>query len=303
MVTYSKECQPVANAIAALKSDRAAIQADLHEASPPMKPALAAQIKALTAQIAQKQEALASCVQLHPYVPPPPAPTNPCLGIRNEVQQLQSKLSDEIRKAVASLQQELRQASSAQKAAIIAEIKTIRADIVKNSPLSKQIAAKKQEYDDCIVVNGGLPALDATVTGTAALQISNEFVPDLSPQTFTLALHFSDFDHRVVTDAFLSQISFSYSTPFGTSTTTVTSQGGSGTFDPKSNFLTLQLSLYFHHSLDVAGDSTLDMEVFTTKAIDASGNITGSGVGEFKGGFLGGDTCLLTIVGKIAPHP
>jgi len=55
-------CNSINQAIKSLESERSALQADLHEASPGQKPAIVAQIKQLNTQISKKKAALKACV-------------------------------------------------------------------------------------------------------------------------------------------------------------------------------------------------------------------------------------------------
>jgi hypothetical protein len=303
MPNYSKECQPIATKIAGLKTGQQALQQELQHAAPGEKAALVAQIKEIGAEITKQQKALADCVKLHPYVPPQPPPPNPCLSLLKELNQLKKKLADDIRKAIAPLQEELQHAAGSEKAAIVAQIKAARAEILKNSPLPKQIAAKQKQYDDCLIAHGGVLALDATFKGTATMQTTNDNAPGPFKQNVNIGIHFGEWDHGVFDVRSFPPISVTYDTPIGSVTTTVSLKSGSGTFDSKAKTVALNLSLFFHHSTSLAGDSSLDIQLGTTKLLDAAGNITVSGSAPFQGGYLDDDICSLTVDGKITPHP
>jgi seryl-tRNA synthetase len=60
--TVPAKCRPIQQEIDGLKAGRARLQAALQRASTPEKPELAAEIKALTRQIATKNARLKTCV-------------------------------------------------------------------------------------------------------------------------------------------------------------------------------------------------------------------------------------------------
>jgi hypothetical protein len=298
-------CQKIENEIKGLDQERDSLQEELQHAAPGEKAFLVSQIKALNTQITKKNKELADCIKQNPFMPPPKPKPNPCKPIAQEIIKLENALNTEVHNAVADLQEELQHAAPGEKPGLVAQIKKISADIRKNSKTAKQIAAKQKEYADCLQTNGGLLALSATFKGTATMLTSNSNAPGPFKQGVTIGLAFSDWDHRDIWVSSFPPISVTYDVgfPVGQVTTTVSLSSGVGTFDPPSNTITLKLSLFFHHSTSLAGDSTLDITLSTTSLLTAAGKITVSGSSKFKGGYLGGDTCWLTVEGTISPHP
>jgi hypothetical protein len=299
-------CQKIQNQINSLDQERKSLQAELQEAAPGQKSALASQIKALNTKITAKKKELADCVKKNPYVPPPPPPPPPkakCTAEEQAVAKLQAALSKEIHNAVADLQEELHHAAPGEKPFIVGQIKQITADITKNSATGKKLAAAKKAFAKCLTDNGLLPALNATFKGTATLTTSNSNAKGPFNQSVNIGLRFSVRDHKDVSITSFPKISVKYDTPIGQVTTTVTMNSGSGTFNKSTNKITLNLSLAFKHSTAFAGDSTLAIKLNTDSALDAAGKITVSGSSKFKDGYLDGDTCTLSVKGTISPRP
>ncbi len=299
-------CQKIQNQINSLDQEKKSLQAELQEAAPGQKSALASQIKALNTKITAKKKELAECVKKNPYVPPPPPPPPPklkCTAEEQAVAKLQAALSKEIHNAVKDLQAELHSASPGQKPAIVAEIKKITADIKKNSATGKKLAAAQKAFAKCLEVEGLLQALNASFKGTATLKTSNSNAKGPFNQGVNIGLRFSVRDHKDVSITTFPKISVSYDTPVGEVTTTVTKNSGSGTFNKSTNKITLNLNLAFKHSTALAGDSTLAITLKTDSALDAAGKITVSGSSKFQDGYLDGDTCTLSVKGTISPRP
>ncbi|MFY0568448.1 hypothetical protein ACN28E_32090 [Archangium lansingense] len=296
----SPVCQKIANQIDGLKQEKQALANDLSQASPTEKPFLANEIKALNTQISAKQKALQKCIKEHPVEGPP---ANPCLPLKNKLEQFERQLDKEIRDALAPLQEELKSAAPGQKSFIIQQIKKTRAELQKNSPTAKKIAAQRKAYFDCLTVNGLKLPLDASFSGKATLNINISGKTTIFNQNINLGLHFKEVDHREVRVTSFPSLHVSNDTPIGEVKTTISSSSGFGKFDPVSQSLTMQLSLFFDHDSGLAGDSSMDITLNSVAPMSAGGDITVSGSSKFKGGFLDGDTCSMTVVGKISPHP
>jgi serralysin len=58
------QCQSFVDQIMALEQERSQLQADLRQAPPPEKPALASQVRALNRQLAEVQDQLADCIEI-----------------------------------------------------------------------------------------------------------------------------------------------------------------------------------------------------------------------------------------------
>ncbi len=290
-------CQAIDNEIKGL-------QEDLQQAGSSEKSAIVNQIKKLKKELQQ-------CVKKHPYVPPakpPPAKPNPCLMYKKQIDDLYKTRTKEINEAVGPLQDDLKDAGPSQKPAIVRQIMKETAEIKKK--YAPKIADKQKQYNDCIIGNGGKLALDATFKGKATLRTSNENAKGPFTQDITIGLWFGEWfpgwDHREVKITSFPSISVTYDThsPAGTVTTTVSYIGSNGgVFDLNTNTIGINLSLFFHHSTSLAGDSRLDIALLTTSPLTAGGKITLGGVSHFKEGYLNDDTCWITVSGTISPHP
>jgi hypothetical protein len=305
MPNYSKECQPIAGKIDGLQSQVASLQGELQTAAPGEKPFLISQIKAAEAEIAKERGLLDDCVKKYPYKPPPPPPPNPCLGLLKELNSLREDLTVEIQKALAPLQKELQTAAPGEKAGIIHQIQATRHELMTNSPLANEIAAKQKAYDSCLTSHGGKLAMDATFKGKATMWTDNGNAPGPYKEDVTIGLRFGDWDHSAIEITSFPTISVTYNThsPAGTVTTTVTLISGSGSYDPQSHGISVTLDLYFHHSTSLAGPSRLHAQLGSNAPLSATGAIDLIGGGPFKGGYLDGNECSLEVKGKISPLP
>jgi gas vesicle protein len=304
----SPTCQNIDDVIKGLQQHKQALAAQLQQAGPGLKPIIVEQIEELNQKIQAKKKELEKCIKEHPYVPPekPKPMPKECAALKKEIEKLKGALSKEVHAAVAHLQEQLQHAAGDLKIEIIQQIKEITADIKKNSPTAKKLADKINDYNRCILKYGGLPALDATFKGRATLTTSNDDAPGPFKQSVNIGLHFVDWDHSTFMVTSFPPISVTYDTdsPAGTVTTTVTMNAPSGgEFNPITNWLSILLRLFFHHSTDLAGDSTLEITLLTTSLLTSDGKITVEGSAPFKDGFLDEDLCWLTVEGTISPRP
>jgi hypothetical protein len=124
-------------------------------------------------------------------------------------------------------------------------------------------------------------------------------------QHISIGLHFSDWDHRKITEVTFSPIAVKFDVEFiGEVITTISLTGAaSGTFDPTAQSITLTLGLFFKHSTSLADPSTLALTLYTTAALTEAGTITVAGSEAFQGGYLHGESGWLTVTGSIMPHP
>ncbi len=305
MPSYSKECKPIAGKITGLKSQVTSLQKELQKAAPGEKAFLISQITKAEAEIAKEQGLLDDCVKKHPYHPPAPPPPNPCRGKLKPLNKLKEELAVEIQKALAPLQKELQTAAPGEKAALIRQIQTLRDNLMTSSPLAKQIAVEQKAYNTCLTSHGGKLAMDAKFKGTATMSTDNAHAKGLFKQDVTIGLRFGDWDHSTIEITEFPTISVTYDThsPVGTVTTTVTMTSGSGTYDPQSHNIAVDLELFFHHSTSLAGDSSLHIQLGSQAPLSASGAIDLFGGAPFHGGYLGGNECSLEVKGKISPQP
>jgi len=304
----SAKCQNIDAAIKGLENARNNLQKQLHHAAPGEKSQLIQEIKELNKKINAKKKELNQCIIDHPYIPPekPKPMPKECAALKKEIEKLKLALNKQIKAAVASLQEQLQHAAPGEKSEIIQQIKEITADIKKNSQTAKKLAAKVKAYDSCIKEHGGLPALDATFKGLATLRTSNENAKGPFKKKVNIGLRFAEWDHGTFKITSFPAISVTYDTgsPAGTVTTTVTMNGPSGgTFNPIANTISLSLILFFHHSTDLAGDSDLHITLQTASLLTKEGKVTVDGSAPFEDGFLGDDTCWLTVKGTILPRP
>ena len=305
---YSPQCQKIADQIKGLEDEKQSIASDLGEGKVPGKAAAVAQINKLQSQISALKGQLSNCVKEHPYVVPPKQ--NPCADLGDNVQKLKNALAKETQAAVAAEQGDLQHAAGSEKPAIVAQIKRERAEVIKNSPLVPKIADAQKKYNKCVIDNGGKLELNAIFSGRATMTTSNDKAPGPFTKSVSIGVDIGAWvpgNLRIVHITSFDPISVTYDThsPAGTVTTTVSLIGGSGNFDEKSGNLTLDLSLFFHHSYQGpgAGDSRLDLLLQTTSPLDVQGHIAVSGSSQFKDGFLDMDTGSLTVDGHISPRP
>jgi len=164
----------------------------------------------------------------------PPPPPNPCLGILKELNKLKEELSVEVQKALAPLQKQLQTAAPGEKAAIIHKIQATRAELMDNSPLAKEIAAKQKAYEACLTSHGGKLAMDDKFKETATIPTNNSHAPGPFKQDVTIGLRFGDWAHSdiEITDFPTISVTYDTHTPVGTVTTTVELVYGSRKYDP-----------------------------------------------------------------------
>ena len=301
----SPTCQKIDDVIKGLEHKKQYLADQLKQEGPGLKPIIKEQIDELNETIQAKKNELKKCIEEHPYVPPetPKPLPKECAALKKEIEKLRTALSQEVHAAVEDLQEQLQDAPD--KAQIIEQIKVKTADIKKNSPTAKKLADKIEAYNRCIVKCGGLPALDATFKGRATLMTSNEHAPGPFHQSVDIGLHFEEWDHSPFRVTSFTPIETDpYDTPAGMVTTTVTMNGPSGgEFNAITNLLSVRLKLFFHHSTDLAGDSTLDITLGPS-LLTSDGKITVEGSAQFKDGFLDEATCWLIVEeGTISPRP
>lgn len=168
-----------------------------------------------------------------------------------------------------------------------------------------QINAKKQQLKACMVSKcSGKPDLTATFTGKATVTTSNSNASGPFKQNVSASVTFYKWDHTHFSLT-LSPIKVGpFDTPAGSNTTTVTGWG-TGVVNLGTGAMTVTLDLHFHHSSNVAGDSDMTITLSTSSGspLNDGGKVTLKGTGKFKDGYLGGDSCTMTISGTIAPHP
>jgi hypothetical protein len=285
------ECSALASEVNGLTSEKQALQQDLQEAGPSQKSAIVQQINALNQKIAAAKAKLAKCIEAHPEKPKPP-PEAPCREIAEEIALLVSDKSD--------YQEDLKEAAPGMKSWLVRQIKKINTEIAK----------KQKEFDRCMIAHGGLPDLAATFTGRATLTTTNSNAPGPFQQSVVIGLLFQKWDHTKFLITNFPPITVGpFDTPAGDNTTTVSLVGAAGgTYDPVSDNMAATVNLHFHHSLALAGDSDITINLATwggagTSPLDAGGNVALSGFGTFVDGFLGSDQATLTLTGLISPHP
>lgn len=148
------------------------------------------------------------------------------------------------------------------------------------------------------------PALSATFTGTATMTTTNDNARGPFTSDLRLSLSFEDCRATLRITEF-PPISVTFPTPIGDNTTTVTMpSGGAGTF--AAGRMDIPVSLRFANTIAAGGTSVADMTLATASPGGTSlrdGSVTLVGSGRFRGGFLNGSTCSLTVTGTIAPAP
>jgi hypothetical protein len=144
--------------------------------------------------------------------------------------------------------------------------------------------------------------LSAAFNGTAVMTTANENARGPFTSDLRLSLSFEDCRATLRITEFPS-ISVTFGTPVGDNTTTVTMpSGGTGVF--AAGRIEIPVSLRFDNTIAAAGTSFVDMTLSTGGGSPLrDGPVTLSGSGRFRGGFLNGSTCNLTVTGTIAPVP
>jgi hypothetical protein len=146
--------------------------------------------------------------------------------------------------------------------------------------------------------------LSAAFVGTATMTTTNKNAPGPFTSDIRLSLSFEDCRSTLRITEFPA-ISVTFGTPIGDNTTTVTlPSGGSGTF--AAGRVEIPVSLRFGNSIPAAGTSFADMTLTTASGGGAAlraGSLTLVGSGRFRGGFLNGSNCRLSVTGTITPAP
>ena len=162
-----------------------------------------------------------------------------------------------------------------------------------------------------------LATIDSTLTGTVSFSTADTRFPGpfLSPLTLT-AVFVANGTVRL--GPFPTIVVGPFPTPVGANTITITMVGGGiGTFNKALGTLSMPITLHFDHSLALAGDSDVTFGLTTASSTSPSGAfaLTGLplnaatglivlvGASRFRGGFLGGTDCSVTVTGTFAPIP
>lgn len=148
------------------------------------------------------------------------------------------------------------------------------------------------------------PTLSTTFTGNATMTTTNDNARGPFTSDLRLSLSFEDCRATLRITEFPS-ISVSFPTPIGDNTTTVTMPSG-GTGSSAAGRIDIPVSLRFANTIAAGGTSVADMTLTTASPGGSplrDGSVTLVGSGRFRGGFLNGSTCSLTVSGTIAPAP
>jgi len=149
-------------------------------------------------------------------------------------------------------------------------------------------------------------SLASTFTGTATMTTTHPSASGPFTQSMRLAVSFEDCRARVRITEF-PPVSVTFDTPVGANTTTVTMpSGGAGVLDPDTGRMDVPVTLRFGNSIVAGGTSFVDMTLSTAPAGGSplrAGAVTLAGSGRFRGGFLNGQTCTLTVSGTLTPVP
>jgi hypothetical protein len=218
-----------------------------------------------------------------------------CQPIAQEIEDLRAERTD--------LQLELQQAPTGQKAALATRIKA----------LNRRIRVLEDRLADCLRDTPPPPPppppLEAVFTGTATITTTNASAPGPFTASVNLGVIFNAARTFVGITSFPPIATTPFPTPVGDNVTTVTrSGGGSGSY--AAGTIVLPLALHFDQSIDLPfleEDSNLAVVLSTAgpggSPVDGNGSVKLLGTGVFNGGFLGGSTGTITIVGTISPVP
>jgi hypothetical protein len=162
------------------------------------------------------------------------------------------------------------------------------------------------------------PELTSTFTGTATFRINNARFPGPFIRTLNLTVTFDRFRRTVWLNSFPRITVGPFATPVGNDTITIKRVGeGSGSFVPTSGHMYMSITLDFHHSLIVAGDSTAEFALTSGESNSPFGAFSGTGTplnwstgrivlvdgSIFEDGYLGRTECFLEIAGTLSPLP
>jgi hypothetical protein len=123
---------------------------------------------------------------------------------------------------------------------------------------------------------------------------------------FVFGLRFSEYDRKDVTITSFPNLSFTYDTGIsgvGAVTTTITLHAPcSGTYNPQTRVISLELNLHVAHSTSLAGPS--DIELTLTGTIPPNPDqVSLDGGGVFRGGTLNDESCSTNVTGAMVPVP
>jgi hypothetical protein len=221
---------------------------------------------------------------------------------------------DELNRRISNLQERLRHASPATKAALLRNI----------NQLVTQRDAAQGELARCRREHGALPRqlapdeLTARFTGTASLQTTNSNAAGPFDVALDLNLRFSR-DRCTVTITRFPKLKIrTKDLPLvGKILVEVTKTGGGmGIFHPVSGNLTLPITLHLHYDTPLITDDDATFSLTTGRSIspdrnysivgsplDGGGGIVLVGTTTFRHGYLSGSEGSLGITANISPRP
>jgi hypothetical protein len=293
MATVPPECRGLDAEVKGVQADIKGFQEDLHSAAPGEKPWLIQQINKLNSELRIKKKQLEDCIRKHTTPPTPPKP-DPCQSIQGEIKSLEAERN--------SLAEDLKQAGPSQKSPIVVRIMGI----------NEQIRRETIRYRQCRVAHGGKPTLATVLSGRATITTSNQYARGPFTQTLTVGLLFHQWEHKDYNVTSFPDISigpYDLPDPLSDNTTTITWVGGAGgRFNPASGEMDMRIGFHVHHSNDLISDSDITF-IFQNwpsppgSPMSSAGAVTMFGVSAFQGGRLDGDSCTVTMVGTVSPHP
>lgn len=215
-----------------------------------------------------------------------------CQSIADEVAELKQERSD-LQADLQGLNREPGEPrpSSSQKAAIAAEIKRV----------TETIEDKERELRECLGAPQPLPAVTCPIVGTVVVATSSSAFPGPFPLSAVPTLTFLSPNHTAVELAPISTSLPSFAVPATPCTDTVSIHipGATGSFDPATGDLSMQISAIVSHSL--TGGPLNACAAFTpgqstTQSPLTTGTIPSALSGSISGAPLNRTTSVITLV-------
>jgi hypothetical protein len=208
-----------------------------------------------------------------------------------------------VRQDIEDLQFELKHGAPEDRPAIRAKI---RED-------NKKLVTLRAQLAECIASQPPIPPpTEAYFIGSSEFTTTNDNAPGPFPDDLAFRMNIGG-DLATITIETFPPLGAVFDTPLGRGTTTVTLiGGGTGSYD--AGKISLQITLHFATTIELpVGDTTdsSDLSIVlstdppqgspVTPAPGPFGKVRLFGSGQFIGGFLGGSTGTLKVIGTIKP--
>lgn len=290
----------------ALEREREELVRERREAPPQQKDDFDALIADLDREIAESRRAVMATereLQQCRGAPPVP-PGDPCAAQIARVSALERRRAT-LRRERRALEEERRNAPPQQKDDFDELIGDVKREIEANR---RDIRGATAQLRRCRVDTGTTDPLTARLTGTAIMRTTHPDAEGPTEAPVSAELGFS-FDRRIVSLLSLA--------PITTDSVVVTAPrpGTPGEYDSETGQMSLGVVLHVNIKNRLADDPEDEAVTFTTgvarsprfsltgSALEADGDVTLVGVGQFTGGTLNGRDYSFAVEGDLSPHP